>query len=135
MHALLKWSQCITATTITSTTATAATNFATARTMPPPPPRRQPHHTNSGLTTTTKQRRVQPWLGKNFFCSSGNSGTYEELWHAPVGPENPVVMGASISQGDALEVRIMADQARGGVNRSGDAVGLGDRAVLRAGRE
>ena len=52
-----------------------------------------------------------PWMGTNFYCDSLNSGDWEEVWYAPMGPEDPVTVGATIAEGESVEVRIMADQA------------------------
>eukprot|EP00750_Incisomonas_marina_P025978 INCI583.1.p1 GENE.INCI583.1~~INCI583.1.p1 ORF type:complete len:1394 (+),score=246.06 INCI583.1:490-4182(+) len=55
---------------------------------------------------------AQPvWLGGNFYCNSKNAGTWEATWYAPMGPEDPVTVATTISEGDAIEVRAMADQA------------------------
>ena len=53
---------------------------------------------------------AHPWQGTNFFCDSKNSGDWEATWYAAMGPEDPVTVGATISEGDTIQVRLMADQ-------------------------
>lgn len=53
---------------------------------------------------------AHPWQGGNIYCSSKNSGSWEAVWYEPMGPSDPVSVGATISEGDTIEVRAMADQ-------------------------
>jgi hypothetical protein len=51
-----------------------------------------------------------PWMGDQIYCSSGNSGDWESVWYATMKPD-VMKVATSIAEGDAIEVRAMADQA------------------------